>query len=194
MSLFPSAFDTSKPLPFAGAPFYGTSVNNPGKRKRPTTGGQRDDQLRSTQANLEKLMSRVEKGGLKSKREGREAMGLGSGAGGGKSQKKDKKGVVAERAGVHYGKERDARHGAGPKEGTKRKREEQNVSFPKGGQSKGFKPAKVASSSKTGRPAPAELSLPHTISPAKTSGASDDKSLTDLQKGMKVKLEGARFR
>ena len=55
---------------------------------------------------------------------------------------------------------------------------------------KGFKP-KANASSGGSKVEPAELSLPHNIRPHETS---DTEGLTKMQKDMKAKLEGARFR
>lgn len=217
MSLFPSAFDTAASTSFTASPSQsGPSQPKSQKRKRPSSGGlgsggAKNDQLRSTQANLEKLMSRVEKGQVGAKAEGREEMGLGAGKG-----KKQKKNQGAERRaervedrsahggrpGHGHGRDghgREEMKGRKPFEGTQRPRQDHGKETrPKaqtqvGAPSSSVQPAH----SKAGKPAPAELPLPHAISPGKGKKAVDSEDsagLTDMQKNMRTKLEGARFR
>jgi hypothetical protein len=218
MSLFPSAFDTAASTSFTASPLQsGPSQPKSQKRKRPSaggvgSGGGKNDQLRSTQANLEKLMSRVEKGQVGTKAEGREEMGLGAGKG--KKQKKNQgterraervedRHAHGGRPGHGHGRDghgREEMKGRKPFEGTQRPRQDHGKETrPKaqnqvGAVSSSVKPAH---SNQAGKPAPAELPLPHAISPGKGKKAVDSEDsagLTDMQKNMRTKLEGARFR
>jgi hypothetical protein len=152
-------------------------------------------------------MSRVEKGQVGTKTEGREEMGLGAGKG-----KKHKKNQGTERRvervedrhahggrpGPGHGKQ--GATGRKPFEGTQSSRQDHaHGTRPKAQTQVGTGPSSVkpVHSNQAAKPAPAELPLPHAISPGKGKRAADSEEsagLTDLQKNMRTKLEGARFR
>jgi ribosomal RNA-processing protein 8 len=207
MSLFASAFETSTAGPSSfTAPALGKSHKDGKKgqnkpKKRASLGGdgaQGKPDLRATEQNLAKLMKRVEAGDIKEKRGGGENMG-GQGKGKGKGKGMGKKGGAgvesddevpappqSQKAGVH---------GQAREQGPKRKRDgEVSVSTPQ--KKAQLPPTPVAKQANgKGRVAPAELPLPHTIPKSELhSSAVADASLTDMQKSMQAKLEGARFR
>jgi hypothetical protein len=238
MSLFASAFDTGLPAGSSSKPYDTPASTKAAKRKRPSTGS-KDDQLRTTHMNLEKLMSKVEKQGALPA-EGREAMGQkskpkkarvvkepevvytkkggkfskpGNDQGwGGERKPRDLDDPKALRAslGAGVGRERGPREikGKGPaKRDDQRPAKQHKPDTPKGKQDgdrfskpaarSGESPARPATAGPAAgnsRPAPAELPLPHSIPASELSKPEGDEQLTDLQKGMRAKLEGARFR
>ncbi|KAL1412931.1 25S rRNA (adenine645-N1)-methyltransferase [Vanrija albida] len=201
MSLFASAFDSgagpSRALSFGGSPAAKPGGGN--KRKRPSLGDGKADQLRATQVNLEKLMSRVERGDVKEK-QGAEGLGqLGKkakGKGKGQEQKQQQqakpkqqpkqqpKGPKAQPKPDASPKAKKAKHD-GKHDGKRDGGKQQKTSAPA---DKAAAPKAAAPKPKPNpnRPAPVELPLPEV--------ASTDDTLTDMQRAMKAKLEGARFR
>ncbi|WVF69244.1 hypothetical protein IAT40_004020 [Kwoniella sp. CBS 6097] len=250
MSLFPSAFDTgsvaaagpskgfskSSSKPNANSSSNNNSKSN--KRKRPSNAGDasagrsnvnQDDLIKSTQANLEKLMSKIEKGDFKEKgSEGRESMGGGSGGGGGggggvKKAKKNGDGAASSR------QEREREGGSSNTPKSMEKKENINQSKSKGkGDLSAPSPAKastpnakndkqpkgksnVNNNTKTSTPTltkggkfhtdaaqafePFEIPIPSLPSgKGKVSVGGDVDGMTDMQRNMQAKLEGARFR
>ncbi|WOO77324.1 Ribosomal RNA-processing protein 8 [Vanrija pseudolonga] len=192
MSLFASAFDSgapagpSRPLSFGGSPATKAAG---GKRKRPSLGDGKADQLRATQVNLEKLMSRVDRGEVKEK-QGAEGLGQGAkkgkGAKGGKQQQQPAKQAKPQPKQQQQPKQKQQqpKPDASPK--AKKAKHDGGKQKPEGDKPKpkGDKPKPKANPN---RPAPVELPLPEVASAA-------DDNLTDMQRAMKAKLEGARFR
>lgn len=188
MSLFPSAFDAGLPGPSKTA-----SLGNPtgaSKRKRASLGG-KEDQLRSTTANLSKLMDKLDRGEIKEKI-GRESLG--------QMGKKRKSAFDDEPAPSPRGKQGKQQHAGGkggkPQQNQPKKQQQQQQNQPKSTPTKGKqaeggkgKDNKSKSKSKGDRPAPVELPMPE-IPTAEVS----DAGLTDMQRQMRSKLEGARFR
>jgi hypothetical protein len=199
MSLFASSFASGSAGPSLAASASATKSKNTSKdngaggkndqkkRKRPSLGdGGKDNQLKSTTANLQKLMKKVENassssssprvgGGWRGKGEGGESIGhIAKKSKGRKSEIEDDEEEM-------------------PK--TRGKGIDSPVSGPgKKGKGKGAvneeeTPKKVKKSSSGVEPA--ELPLPHTIR-HETTG--EDEGLTKMQRDMKAKLEGARFR
>ena len=166
MSLFPSAFDIASAGP-SSTVFTALPTAKPNKRKRPSLAkGERDHQLRATQANLEKLMNKVEKGAVREKGHGSDAMGL-------PSQTKTKK---KKKTDGHPNETRDPIK--------KEKSREPRVTH----QRPNPKDKNKSASAKAPLP-------PQNIRAADPDLAEGgEEGLTDMQKGMKVKLEGARFR
>ncbi|WVR06289.1 hypothetical protein IAU60_003319 [Kwoniella sp. DSM 27419] len=206
MSLFPSAFDTgasSGPSKGLGNAFGGSSH----KRKRPSTGAQAkpvdEQKIKATQANLEKLMSKIENGGLKEKGEGRERMGVSAGPGPSKKAKKQAQ-PQQERSQAATPNAKGKGKESFPPKGFKQA--QSPASTPKGDKKDRFKKKEGRSASRPEtpssafkdkpKPGPAQLPLPtfseladgHAI----TVGGKDN--LTDMQQKMQAKLEGARFR
>lgn len=198
MSLFASAFDSgapgpSRPLSFGGSPATKASGGGgAGKRKRPSLGDGKADQLRATQVNLEKLMSRVDRGEVKEK-QGAEGLGQGAKKGKGGKGKQQQQPAKPQPKQQQQPKQKQQpkqqqqpKPDASPKakkakhDGGKQKPESDK---PK---PKGDKP-KPKAAANPNRPAPVELPLPEVASAA-------DDNLTDMQRAMKAKLEGARFR
>ncbi|OCF54846.1 hypothetical protein L486_07501 [Kwoniella mangroviensis CBS 10435] len=181
MSLFPSAFEGSAAGPSTSltSAFAKPSKNN-NKRKRPSTGGHHDESLlKSTQANLEKLMSKLEKGDVKEK--------LGTESMGGSSKKKKGNAHVESKKGSKVvdtpkGKEkshivqRQSTPGSSKKEKSTPKPQQQ---------------PKNKSKEKSG---PVELPIPPVSSSPEGKIKVGGENLTDMQKNMQAKLEGARFR
>jgi ribosomal RNA-processing protein 8 len=192
MSLFASAFDTGagpSSTPIA-APNLG-KAHKDGKNKKKRTSLPNHD-LRATEANLAKLMKKVEAGDIKSKREGGESMGLGGEGPAGRGKKGQGK---ANGAGHSIEADVEPTPAAQP-DGKKRKRDSlggvnasPHATTPN---AKSETPVKLKKGEK---PPPAELPLPHAI-PKKDlhSEAVKDEKLTDMQRSMQAKLEGARFR
>lgn len=149
-------------------------------------------------------MSKVEKGVISGKNDGKEPMGLPAAM----KKKKQRKEVDLQREEVGTKPERDAGHRPTANGGRIRKKASSRQAYKTGSESEPQAlqtqnpEAKSAASkgtspySATSRPAPAELLLPHTIagSKAEPRGGVDEDGMTHMQKGMKAKLEGARFR
>jgi ribosomal RNA-processing protein 8 len=200
MSLFTSAFASS-----TAGPSYSsvTSVSNGAKgnkRKRPSSGngnGNDEELRRQAQANLEKLMKKVDTGKAISKKDGNEPMGVMS-----KKPKKNGRDSLGglEGNGTPSGKSK-SKSGTTPQKsssstpnGKKSNKPVAEDAAPPTSSSKVNKyPAgSTPSSSKL---APAELPLPHSFHANDLSESNEsEEGLTKLQKGMKAKLEGARFR
>lgn len=194
MSLFASAFDTGAgPSNISSTALGKPHKDGKQKKKRPSTGGGGGGQvdLRATEANLAKLMKKVEAGEVKGKHEGGENMG-----GSGKKSKKRK----GDQDG---GRQGQVEQTACEQEGGNKKRKQVNGStvIPAPSPMKS-KPTTTPKANKDGKsigkgekPAPAELPLPHSIPKSQLhSDAVVDEKLTDMQKSMQAKLEGARFR
>ena len=205
MALFSSAFDAGISHASSSKAVASPKPVKPHKRKRPPAeqgSGEKDDQLRATQANLERLMDQVAKGEVKNRKDGTEVMGLP-----GKSKKKK-------------GRETGITQNRPPKQDLKKLGLDQlyrstpatlNSSNPRasnlGKQSEPRRrlnePGNIKDSASTGkqddwtsRPTPAELLSPLSISASdlRMDDGSKVEGLTDLQRGMKSKLEAARFR
>lgn len=196
MSLFSSAFDASAG---AGPSFSSSSksTNSQKKRKRPSLndGVDKNGQIRSTTANLQKLMKKVD--GLQSgdrpqgsRGEGREDIGSIST----KAGKKSRKGGDHD---PELDEDDDRTHTPRTKPSAKGK----NVDSPAGKKVKGDKKESASTTKQDGSTPkkgaqgsglePAELPLPHTIRHEDTA---ESEGLTKMQRDMKAKLEGARFR
>jgi len=207
MSLFSSSFEGAST---AGPSFQSKNTGGTGgggKRKRPSLGDGKDGQIRSTTANLQKLMKKVESGDgstasprVKSSAGKAKIPKRGNGEGG------EAIGVISKKkARKSFGDEEDDtprkhfKDTSGNKEKSKK-----NDDSPAGKKIKASnmkakdnddtpqKPKKSASSSSS-KIEPAELQLPHTIRPDHDDSAGNE-GLTKMQKDMKAKLEGARFR
>lgn len=199
MSLFSSSFDTT-----AGAgPSFSSSArptNSQKKRKRPSLndGVDKNGQIRSTTANLQKLMKKVESSKSLDRphqQEGRESMGSISK----KAGKKAKSGPVHDEDEEGDGFDREELSTPKQKPSAKGKNVDSPAPAPAGKKSKYDKkdkestPKKDVSTPKKGGSGlePAELPLPHTI---RHEDAGESEGLTKMQRDMKAKLEGARFR
>jgi ribosomal RNA-processing protein 8 len=198
MSLFSSSFEGSSS---AGPSLQSKSnTSGGGKRKRPSLrDGGKDGQIRSTTANLQKLMKKVEGGNVASPKP----------RGGNVKVPKRGNGEGGEAIGVIPKKKARKSFGDEEEEDTPRKfkfepktigKGKKSEDSPAGKKSKTDKPSKdkeetpKKQNQKSGsKIEPAELQLPHTIR-ADHEGSKEDEGLTKMQKGMKAKLEGARFR
>jgi ribosomal RNA-processing protein 8 len=197
MSLFSSSFEGSS----SAGPSLQTKSNTSGggNRKRPSLGdGGKDGQIRSTTANLQKLMKKVEGGNVASPKPR---------GGNGKVPKRGN-GEGGEAIGVIPKKKARKSFGDEEEEDTPRKtkfepkpngKAKKNEDSPADKKSKTDKPSKdkqetpKKQKSSGSKIEPAELQLPHTIR-ADHEGSKEDEGLTKMQKDMKAKLEGARFR
>lgn len=187
MSLFSSAFNSSAGAgPSFSAPAKGQSGQK--KRKRPSTDGKddishvdKDGQLRSTQANLQKLMKRVDAFSAPS-REGGENMGA--------IKKKKNKGKKE-----HSRVEMDTPRKSSPAAiKAKNSREERALHSSATTSSPKVKPRESKPLKESGAGVePAELPLPHKIK-TQAHDSGEEEGLTKMQRDMKAKLEGARFR
>ncbi|KAK8858525.1 hypothetical protein IAR55_002752 [Kwoniella newhampshirensis] len=199
MSLFPSAFDSSLPGPSKAISTTSLPGSKSHKRKRPSTShdGKDDQLLRSTQANLERLMSKIEKGNLKEKDEGREGMGAGLSK---KAKKKARQNEDREmEGGIGDTPRSKGRDGA-------RSHDTQNPAsaFKETPKSKDQKEQKKDKESKAvirqsgskKKLEPVELPFPTTtlVSPKGAVKVGGEGNLTEMQAKMQAKLEGARFR
>ncbi|BEJ17133.1 hypothetical protein CspHIS471_0605340 [Cutaneotrichosporon sp. HIS471] len=173
MSLFASAFGS----PGAAASIGSAAAGK--KRKRPSSG--KDDQLRATQANLTKLMERVD-AGLPEKG-GKEEIGAGLGKKG-----KNTKKVLTEEPALKKAKGK----GKGKKDtAPKTKWAETDDASGSGANNVVVAPSSRFTGAKAARGKPEPFELPM---PAMPKAEKKDDGLTDMQRGMKTKLEGARFR
>ena len=196
MSLFSSSFEGSAS---AGPSFQSksaTSGGGGGKRKRPSLGdGGKDGQIRSTTANLQKLMKKVEGGNVASPkartRGNAKIPKRGNGEGG------EAIGVISKKkARKSFGDEEEEDTPRKPKfeQKDKNTKGKKNEDSPAGKKTKTDKSDETPKKHKSGsKVEPAELQLPHTIR-ADHEGSKEDEGLTKMQKDMKAKLEGARFR
>ncbi|WWD18413.1 hypothetical protein CI109_102863 [Kwoniella shandongensis] len=199
MSLFPSAFDSSLPGPskaLSTTPLPGSKSH---KRKRPSAshdGKGKDEQLlRSTQANLEKLMSKIEKGNLKEKEEGREGMGAGI-------SKNAKKKARQSLGGESEGEGSTPSKGKYGQDGSKKQKSTQTSASntPKSKeqklQKKDGKSTPVKQSGSKQKAQPVELEIPMFSSSSEKAAmkVGGEGKLTEMQAKMQAKLEGARFR
>ena len=183
MSLFTSAFETG----LNTGPSSSYLANQPKikshKRKRPTShaDSSKDDQIRATQRNLEKLMGKVERGDVGSQKDGSEMMGV-------QIQKKKRKTARADK-----GKENGQRHGLGKdglQSGKKQKSKHNEIQQP-------VKHPAQKHSNKSQGGSGKQKDIQQTIAsvpPPTTSDSTVEEGLTFMQKGMRAKLEGARFR
>lgn len=168
MSLFSSKFDPGPSAAPQPSPQGGI------KRKRPSAGA-KGGLIKQTEVNLGKLMKKVESGDVKDKVQGTERMG-----GGAKRQRNERRESIEVKR---------------PQEKKPFKKETKTPvakSQSKDAVKKGkpaASPAKVAHDPLL---PPAVLPMPNITVP-KASHA-DEVELTDLQKSMRAKLDGARFR
>ena len=170
MSLFSSKFDPGPSAAPQPSPQGGV------KRKRPSAGA-KGGLIKQTEVNLGKLMKKVENGDVKDKVQGTERMG-----GGGKRQKNDRRESV------------EVKRPQEKKPFKKESKGPQVKSQPKDVAKKGKAGAVSSPAKATHDPLlpPAVLPMPNITVP-KASHA-DEVELTDLQKSMRAKLDGARFR
>ena len=211
MSLFHSAFDS---VPMAGpssrlSSFSGVSKNH--KRKRLVSirdEVQKDDHIRATQRNLQRLMSNIDKGLVKGNADGSEVMGLKTKPGKkkrkierGKKERLEKtdhpslspvprinneihqtfKTAVKSIRDITRGELTEPLGRTQPLQERTQKRQRPSST------------KVVDDETVTSKPEPAQLPLPHTLhNPHPVSNA--EEGLTSMQKNMKAKLEGARFR
>lgn len=185
MSLFASAFESGITAGPSTAYHASQSGKNSHKRKRPSGAGDskgNDDQLHSAQKNLERLMKNIDDGpSVKkaNKKEGREGMGV-------MPPKKKNKGraerlQAKEKAlGVPLNKQLHPKSEQKERSGSERLMDgrETAQTTPRGKKEKKQKPHAV------------EIPLP----PSPAVKEEDTAGLTSMQKGMRSKLEGARFR
>lgn len=191
MALFSSAFESSAG---AGPSFTPPSKGASGQKRKRTSLGpdgnvNKDGQLRSTQANLQKLMKGLEgetKTKTKTPRDGGESMGS-------IKMKKKPKQVDHDR----YEEDSPARP-ANAKGKKPMKNQSKPHDSPAGSKEKApkqdkdvGKKARTSTGGSGSKVEPAELSLPHNIRPHESS---ETEGLTKMQRDMKSKLEGARFR
>jgi ribosomal RNA-processing protein 8 len=189
MSLFASSFDASTQ---AGPSKVATQAPTKApKRKRPSTGSVNDDQLKGMQRNLEKLIGKVERGNVAGKGEGKEAMGTGEGKKKGKQNRHEEEEPRAGKFGEQNGNKRQKQNV--PQTSAKSPKGRGSASNKSTPNVKAEQKKEVITPRKSGKPEPAELPMPHIITP-KSGAGGDEGDLTSLQKGMKSKLEGARFR
>lgn len=211
MSLFSSSFEGSSS---AGPSLSKSNTNGGGKRKRPSLGDGKDGQIRSTTANLQKLMKKVEGGNVASPKprpgngkvqkrgngEGGEAIGVitkkkARKSFGDEEEDTPRKSKFESKGNDIKGKKNDG-NGNGNGNGKKTdqspaSKKSKTMTDKTKEKEKDETPKK---SSKSGsKVEPAELQLPHTIR-ADHEGSKEDEGLTKMQKDMKAKLEGARFR
>lgn len=179
MSLFPSAFETGASSSRSGP----IAVPGAGKRKRSSL-GKSDDQLRATEANLAKLMEKVERGEVREK-SGNEGIGH-------VQKKKKGKGSQPESQPVQKQKGKgkvDVQNDKGKKnkdmpKSTPGKKPPKDTKDPKPSPKSQPKPQTKGKN----KPAPVELPAPV------TQPVESDEPMTDMQRQMRTKLEGARFR
>ncbi|WWD04935.1 hypothetical protein V865_003006 [Kwoniella europaea PYCC6329] len=181
MSLFPSVFEGSAAGPSKSltSAFAKPSKNN-NKRKRPSLGGHHDESLlKSTQANLEKLMSKLEKGDIKEK--------IGTESMGGSSKKK--------KGNAHVELKKGSKVVETPK-GKDRSQIPQNQSTPGSSKKEKSTPKNQQQPNKKSKEKsdPVELPIPPVSSSSEGKIKVGGENLTDMQKNMQAKLEGARFR
>lgn len=209
MSLFASAFDSGASAGSSSRALPYIDSAKPAKRKRPSSKGEAGDhQLRATQANLERLISKVEKGVVRDKKDGKEAMGLEGSAKKPKKRRKEMKlppslstpklESLRDTSKNHEvtGKGNGSQLGR-PEHGRKGRKGEKTRPVTNGVKAtlEPVKPGKHAEP--TPKPAPAELPLPHKIASSTMKiqeGPKGEEGLTDMQKKMQAKLEEARFR
>lgn len=194
MSLFASSFETgitAGPSTSLGQAGSGKKNN---KRKRPSnTAGpaNNDDQLRAAQKNLEKLMKAVEGGGLddKPKRDG-----------GHSSVKKPKQSATPQKQSMTPDKRSKQPQSSGKANPGKKERQKSDAGLSSTSK-KGESMLQATStqgengtpmSKKEKKKAKHAVEIPVPPSPAVKD--EDAAGLTSMQKGMKSKLEGARFR
>ncbi|WWC70827.1 uncharacterized protein I206_104779 [Kwoniella pini CBS 10737] len=183
MSLFPSSFEGSAAGPSKSitTAFSNKSTkNNNNKRKRPSVGAHHDEGLlKSTQANLEKLMNKLEKGELTEKA-GTENMGLSSKK---KKAKSNNHELPKAKAGVDTPNKQHNRM----KESTPNlNKNNKNKLTPK-------KAENSPQERKKDKSKPVELPI-QTIPTSEGKLKVGGEGLTDMQSKMQAKLEGARFR
>lgn len=170
MSLFSSKFD---PGPSA-AP---QQVHQGGiKRKRPSAGA-KGGLIKQTEVNLGKLMKKVESGDVKDKLQGTERMG------GQKRQRGERKPDLKDRKPESRGKP--------DMKGKPERKQDKAVKSPAAKERTAPRPGPSLAKHDPLLP-PAVLPMPNITVP-KASHA-DEAELTDLQKSMRAKLDGARFR
>lgn len=165
MSLFASSFESGVTAGPSSAILPPGGGNKSNKRKRPSLNaseGNKEEQLRATQKNLERLMSRVEKGDVKPKeKKTHQTMNFPK-----LTDKQLKKALSANRPQPP------------PPAQTKKQKQVAQV-----------KPHPAVEKEKE------KKAKQHKTTPAKVELDPEEvEGLTDLQKGMKSKLEGARFR
>jgi ribosomal RNA-processing protein 8 len=176
MSLFASAFGS----PAAASSRPTASPAGGKKRKRPSTG--KDEQLRATQVNLAKLMEKVD-AGLPDKG-GKEQIGGGLG-------KKGKGKKKAEEEDEPAPKKAKGKKGKNEPKGPKTKWAESGDASGSGANNVAVAPSARFAGAKAARGKPEPFDLPMPVVPK---AEKKDDGLTDMQRGMKTKLEGARFR
>ena len=186
MSLFASAFESSGTAGPSAAISQSFGGKTKHKRKRPSQGGDaKDDQLRATQVNLARLMQSVEngdvgaKGAMKNKR--RDSTG-------GEDQKGHIKGKTNDKGKAKAATQEDSRPVKKQKGGAKSQQHTTEGKQDK--QRKAGEKSKGDDKPQTKRKA-VEIPLPP--SPV-VKDKSDTKGMTNMQRDMKAKLEGARFR
>ena len=192
MSLFTSAFETGTTAgPSSSLSQTGGGGKNNNKRKRPSNAGatpNSDEQLRAAQKNLEKLMKAVETGGSVGKAAKEEKYG------------RDEMGLPAKKQKQKDGKRHDDRSSVPPVSPAKKRnpgKKERLGALAKASPNSHSAGRQEASGSlplskKEKKKAKQAVEVPLPPSPAVK--GEDAAGLTSLQKGMKSKLEGARFR
>lgn len=203
MSLFASSFqDPSAGPSTLSAPTLGKQHKDGNKKRKraaaPFTaaGGTGANRLKITESNFHKVMKKVEGGEVKEK--GGDGLNMGDIGKG----KKEKVKVEMKGKGARGRALANATSGSSPV--VARKVKELPVKA-KGGEGK--KKQVVVEESEddedvedhggrlaNGKPAPAELPLPHDMPKSGKKGKAGEDGLTDMQRQMQAKLEGARFR
>lgn len=199
MSLFASSFqDPSSGPSKLSAPTLGKPHKDGNKKRKRASasftsgGGSGANKLKITESNFHKIMKKVEGGELKEKGGEGFNMGATKSVGGKEKPKVEMKGKGARNRAMA-----NAESGASP--AGKMKEAKKAETKPKAENGKKRKEPErdeeeEAPRTASGKPAPAELPLPHDVTKSSRKSKSADSSLTDMQKGMQAKLEGARFR
>lgn len=193
MSLFASSFqDPSAGPSTLSAPTLGKAHKDGNKKRKrasaPFTGGggTGSNRLQITESNFHKVMKKVEGGEVKEK--GGEGFNMGSTAGAGEKKGNGGKKVEMKGKGARGRAEANASGSGGQGPPAKKSKAKEAA------EKKQPEVQREEKRTEDGKPAPAELPLPHNTPKSGKKGKSGDSSLTDMQKGMQAKLEGARFR
>lgn len=191
MSLFPSAFESgvAKIAPALASAGKGGQKANKRKRSDAHAGLGQAQQVKQADANFEKLMRKFEGGGTIGKEEGKESMGIV-----GKKKNKENKSRRVDDEEIVDSTPRAK--GDKPKPTPKSNQAKLNQAAKQNQTdlppSKKLKVDKITAGSK---PEPVQLPIPI---PAPSKGTKlkvgGEGDLTDMQKNMQAKLEGARFR
>ncbi|OXC69480.1 hypothetical protein AYX13_02041 [Cryptococcus neoformans] len=191
MSLFPSAFETgvAKIAPALASAGKGGQKANKRKRSDAHAGLGQAQQVKQADANFEKLMRKFEGGGTIGKEEGKESMGI---VGKKKNKKNKSRRVDDEEIVDSTPKAKGDKPKPTPKSNQAKLNQAAKQNQTDLPPSKKLKIDKITVGSK---PEPVQLPIPI---PAPSKGTKlkvgGEGDLTEMQKNMQAKLEGARFR